>query len=95
MYVYTASPHGLKNSSEVSYERLGNVFGKMVEENHLTRMADASLSWPTRRRSCYEEALISQQRLKNNHLQLDSGGWHVISSLSRSERPNKETNFVN
>ena len=38
--VYSASPQGLKNSSEFSYDRLGRVFGKMVEDARLTRMAD-------------------------------------------------------
>ena len=30
--VYSASPQGLKNSSEFSYNCLGRVFGKMVED---------------------------------------------------------------
>ena len=38
--VYTASPQGLKNSSEHSYNRLGLVFGPMIQQKRLTRMAD-------------------------------------------------------
>ena len=38
--VYTASPQGLKNSSEHSYNRLGLVFGPMIQQKKLTRMAD-------------------------------------------------------
>ena len=40
VYLYTASPQGLKNSSEVSYDRLGRVYGQMVQEGRLARMAD-------------------------------------------------------
>lgn len=40
VFVYTASPQGLRNSSEHSYNRLGLVFGQMVKEEKLTRMAD-------------------------------------------------------
>ena len=38
--VYTASPQGLKNSSEHSYNRLGLVFGPMIQQKKLARMAD-------------------------------------------------------
>ena len=38
--VYTASPQGLKNSSEASYNRLGLIYGDMVKEEKMTRMAD-------------------------------------------------------
>ena len=38
--VYTASPQGLRNSSEVSYDRLARIFGTMMQESRLTRMAD-------------------------------------------------------
>ena len=38
--VYTASPQGLKNSSELSYNRLGKVYGDLVKEGRMTRMAD-------------------------------------------------------
>ena len=38
--VYTASPQGLKNSSEHSYNRLARVYGSMMKEEKLTRMAD-------------------------------------------------------
>ena len=40
IFVYTASPQGLKNSSEFSYDRLGRVYGDMVQEGRMTRMAD-------------------------------------------------------
>ena len=40
IYTYTASPQGLKNSSEFSYDRLGRVYGDMVQEGRMTRMAD-------------------------------------------------------
>ena len=39
-YVYSASPQGLKNSSEQSYSRLAVIFGPMIQQNKLTRMAD-------------------------------------------------------
>ena len=37
---YTASPQGLKNSSEQSYNRLAKIFGDMIRDNKMTRMAD-------------------------------------------------------
>ena len=37
---YTSSPQGLKNSSEFSYDRLARVFGPMIRDKKLTRMAD-------------------------------------------------------
>lgn len=40
VHVYTASPQGLKNSSEQSYNRLARVYGDMMERGELTRMAD-------------------------------------------------------
>ena len=40
VHVYTASPQGLKNSSEQSYNRLATVYGDMMARGELTRMAD-------------------------------------------------------
>ena len=40
VFIYTASPQGLKNSSEFSYDRLGKVYGDMVQQGRMTRMAD-------------------------------------------------------
>ena len=40
IFIYTASPQGLKNSSEFSYDRLGRVYGQLVQEGRMTRMAD-------------------------------------------------------
>ena len=37
---YTTSPQGLRNSSEFSYDRLARVFGEMIRQKRLTRMAD-------------------------------------------------------
>ena len=37
---YTTSPQGLRNSSEFSYDRLARVFGDMIRQKKLTRMAD-------------------------------------------------------
>ena len=37
---YTSTPQGLKNASEQSYNRLAKIFGPMLEEGRMTRMAD-------------------------------------------------------
>ena len=39
--VYDASPMGLRNSSEISYERLTRIFGDMQRDRRLCRQADA------------------------------------------------------
>ena len=39
--VYTVSPMGLRNSSEVAYERLTRIFGDMQKKKQLCRQADA------------------------------------------------------
>ena len=39
--VYTVSPMGLRNSSEVAYERLTRIFGDMQQDRKLCRQADA------------------------------------------------------
>ena len=111
VYVYTASPQGLKNSSEVSYERLGKVYGPIVQKNQLTRMADGLYVLADSEEELlvnYEETLrkgglagftfkptktvISPRNTTIFGWTLSDGEWkhqeHVISSLSRSERPN-------
>ena len=39
--VYTVSPMGLRNSSEIAYERLTRIFGDMQRDRRLCRQADA------------------------------------------------------
>lgn len=39
--VYTVSPMGLRNSSELAYERLTRIFGDMQKDGRLCRQADA------------------------------------------------------
>ena len=39
--VYTVSPMGLRNSSEMAYERLTRIFGDMQKKRQLCRQADA------------------------------------------------------
>ena len=39
--VYTVSPMGLRNSSEIAYERLTRIFGDMQKKKQLCRQADA------------------------------------------------------
>ena len=39
--VYTASPMGLRNSSEIAYERLKRIFGDMQRNQKLCQQADA------------------------------------------------------
>ena len=53
--VYTASPQGLKNSSEHSYNRLGLIFGDMIREGRMTRMADGLFPLG----QCHEELLLN------------------------------------
>ena len=40
VYIYTASPQGLKNYSEKSYDCLARVYGDMIRDGKLTRMED-------------------------------------------------------
>ena len=53
--VYTASPQGLKNSSEHSYNRLGLIFGDMIRQGRMTRMADGLFPLG----QSYEELLLN------------------------------------
>ena len=110
VHVYTASPQGLKNSSEHSYERLGRVYGDMMQQGRLTRMADGIYPLGDSEEELlenYEETLKRAEMagftFKPNKTiiaprstvmfgwKLADGKWtpqdHVISSLSRSERP--------
>ena len=41
LYCYTSSPQGLKNSSEQCYDLLARIYGKMMKEDRVTRMADS------------------------------------------------------
>ena len=109
-YVYTASPQGLKNSSEVSFDRLARVYGDLVQQGKMTRMADGL--YPTADSeeellANYEEVLhraavagftfkpsktvVAPRKTTIFGWTLEDGKWtpqpHVISSLSRSERP--------
>ena len=38
--VYTVKPQGLKNSSEIAYERLSRVYGELCQEGKMARQAD-------------------------------------------------------
>ena len=40
-FVYASSPQGLMNSAEKAYGLLGRIFGDMIEEGRLTRVADS------------------------------------------------------
>ena len=108
--VYTASPQGLKNSSEHSYERLGRVYGDLIQAGKMTRMADGLYPMG----NSYEELLENYTEVLARAEKagftfkpskcvvaprsavifgwlLQDGEWspqeHVVSSLSRSQRP--------
>ena len=108
--VYTASPQGLKNSSEASYNRLGLIYGDMVREEKMTRMADGIFPLGNSHEELlrnYIEVLdraekagltfkpsktkISPRKSVIFGWSLQDGRWspqpHVISSLTRAERP--------
>ena len=42
IFCYTASPQGLKNSSEHSYERLGRVYGDMMQQSRIAHVQRGS-----------------------------------------------------
>ena len=108
---YSSSPQGLKNSAEQCYNLLARVFGTMMKEGKLTRMADSIFPIG----DTYEELANNYfEALRRAELcnmtfkpsktvitprssiifgwRLDDGKWsptkHVVSSLSRAERPN-------
>ena len=110
VHVYTASPQGLKNSSEHSYERLGRVYGDMMQRGQLTRMADGLYPLGDSEEELlqnYEETLrraelagftfkpkktvVAPRTTIMFGWKLEDGKWspqeHVISSISRSEKP--------
>ena len=68
--LYTASPQGLKHSSEVSYDRLARIFGQMTEEGRFTRMADGLFVLA----DSFEELLVNYRetliRISNSGLTL-------------------------
>ena len=109
-YVYTASPQGLKNSSEISYDRLARVYGDMIQQRKMTRMADGLYPIGDDEEELlanYEEVLrraeksgftfkpsktiVAPRKTTVFGWTLEDGRWspqpHVISSLSRSEKP--------
>ena len=52
--VYSVSPMGLRNSSEIAYERLTRIFGDLQRERKLCRQADALIVGGNSIHSLYE-----------------------------------------
>ena len=62
--VYDASPMGLRNSSEISYERLTRIFGDMQRSRRLCRQADALIVGGQTVEKLYENLHEVMQRLR-------------------------------
>ena len=62
--VYTVSPMGLRNSSEIAYERLTRIFGDMQKQRKLCRQADALIVGGASIQSLYQNLEEVFERLR-------------------------------
>ena len=62
--VYTASPMGLRNSSEIAYERLKRIFGDMQRDQTLCQQADALIVGGSTFGDLYKNLLEVFKRLR-------------------------------
>ena len=70
LLVYVVRPQGIKNASEQAYETLAKIYGDMVMDGRMTRMADGLFVLADDVKSLLNNFREAMQRAKNSNLTL-------------------------